>query len=114
MAIPDYSQPTAYGPKNSAKLVKMFPVEDVNELKMVWNLPYYGNEIGKIHLKYFVELFGYEGKNSILSYLKSEGLANFLQANKHSVGNFMTKFELCIELTEKGVKQYDRVVEAVF
>lgn len=56
----------------------MVPVEDINELKIVWNLPYLANQINKIHLKYFMELFGHEGDNSILSYLKSQDLATFL------------------------------------
>lgn len=78
VSIPDFSKPPPYGKSNSGHLIKMVPLEDVDELKIIWNLPYYGNEINKIHLKYFVELLGYEGRNSILSSLKSQDLATYL------------------------------------
>lgn len=77
-------------------------------------MPYFANEIGKLNLKYFLELFGHEGENSILSFLKAEGLATFLQVSKHSVALCMTKYELNIELTKKGLENYVRVVEVVF
>jgi secreted Zn-dependent insulinase-like peptidase len=32
-------------------------------------------ELNTSPLKYFAHLFGHEGKNSVLSYLKKEGLA---------------------------------------
>lgn len=83
-------------------------------MKIVWNVPYFGNDINRFHLKYFFELFGHEGQNSILSYLKSEGLATFLQVSKKGIIKSFTKFELTIELTPKGFKNYQKVVEAVF
>ena len=67
-----------------------------------------------MHIKYFFEIFGHEGQNSILSYLKSEGWATFLQVSKKSIIRQITKFELNIELTAKGMKNYAKVVEAVF
>ena len=70
-SIPDFSKPPPYGKSNSAQLIKMVPLDDLDELKIVWNMPYMGGEISKIHYKYFVELFGNEGRDSILSFLKS-------------------------------------------
>lgn len=54
VVVPDYSKPPPYGKNNSCHLVKVVPVDDVDELKIVWNLPYYGNEFNKVHLKYFM------------------------------------------------------------
>ena len=76
--IPDFSKPPPYGKTNSCHLIKMVPLEDLDELKIIWNMPYFGGEISKIHYKYFMELFGHEGRNSILSYLKSQDLATYL------------------------------------
>lgn len=112
--IPDYSKPPAYSKNNSCHLVKMVPQDDVDMLKIVWNLPYYGNDIRRVHLKYFTELFGYEGQNSILSHLKHEGLATFLQVGKHSIAYCLTKFEINIELTKKGLDNYEQVVATIF
>jgi len=49
-------------------------------------------------------MFGHEGKNSILSYLKEQGLATHLQVSKKSMVKQMTKFEVTVELTLKGLK----------
>lgn len=43
VVVPDYSKPPAYNKANSCQLIKMVPVLDVEEIKIVWNLPYYGN-----------------------------------------------------------------------
>lgn len=77
-------------------------------------MPYYADNIRKMHIKYFFEIFGHEGQNSILSYLKSEGWATFLQVSKKSMLKQLTKFELNIELTPRGMKNFNKVVEAVF
>lgn len=64
-------------------------------------------------MTYIGHLFGHEGENSLMSWLKYHGYA-------HSTNTFedhnlwgMTNFELSIQLTRKGVKNYDKVVEAV-
>jgi len=56
-----------------------------------------------MNLKYFVDVFGNEGEGSLLSYLKSEGLATNLVVGKVSVAYCMTKFEVNVDLTEKGL-----------
>lgn len=72
------------------------------ELRVVWTLPYYGDRITKMNLKYFLELFGNQGPKSIISYLKKNGLATSLEARKKSITD-MTKFELVIGLTSLGL-----------
>jgi len=67
-----------------------------------------------MNLKYFVDVFGNEGEGSLLSYLKTEGLATNLVVGKVSVAYCMTKFEVNVDLTEKGLQNYDKVVEAIF
>jgi len=52
--VPDYGLCVApYSPQNCTKLIKMVSVEDNNQMKIVWNLPYYGNIVKQIHLSYF-------------------------------------------------------------
>jgi insulysin len=63
---------------------------------------------------YYAFLFGHEGENSLLSYLKSEGYANDLSAGgDHELWSF-SNFYLDISLTKKGLANYEKVVEAVF
>jgi len=49
-------------------------------------------------------MFGHEGDNSILGFLKEKGLATYIQVSKKSMVKQMTKFEVTVELTAKGLK----------
>jgi insulysin len=65
-------------------------------------------------LNYLSHLLGHEGPNSLLSYLISEGLALELSSSgDHELWSFDT-FSVDITLTQKGMGEVDRVVEAVF
>jgi len=61
-----------------------------------------------------MELFGNEGEGSILSYLKGKGLATGLETRRKAMCSSLTKFDVNIELTKKGVANHTKVVEAVF
>jgi len=65
-------------------------------------------------LRYFMELFGNEGEGSILSYLKQKGLVTGLETRRKAMCSSLTKFDVNIELTKKGVANHTKVVEAVF
>lgn len=58
----------------------MVPIKDVDELSFIWIMPYAEKDIKHQPLSYFSHLFGHEGENSILSWLKNEGLALSLSA----------------------------------
>jgi insulysin len=59
-------------------------------------------------------LFGHEGENSLLSYLKSEGFANELVSSyNHHIWSF-SEFYVEIYLTEKGFQNIDKCTEIVF
>lgn len=59
-------------------------------------------------------MFGHEGPNSLLSYLKSEGYAYELGAGgDHELWSY-SSFMVDISLTKKGMENYEKVVEAVF
>ena len=95
--------------------MKFVPVKDVNQLKMYWTLPSYEKDIDSKPLEYFSHLFGHEGENSILSFLKEKGLAEELSAGgDHEMGGAFSTFEISITLTDKGFENYYDVVEAVF
>jgi len=59
-------------------------------------------------------LVGHEGENSLLSYLKSKGLALKLTCGPdHEMDTFST-LDVSITLSEKGIKEYETVIEATF
>jgi insulysin len=65
-------------------------------------------------LNYISNLVGHEGENSLLSYLKEEGLALELSSGgDHEMDSFST-FEINIKLSDKGFNEYESVIEAVF
>jgi len=72
----------------------------------MWQLPYYGDNIKKENLEYFSHLFGHEGENSVLSWLKAEGLALTLSASGTEMLNAFTFYTVSIELTKKGLANY--------
>lgn len=46
--------------------------------------------------------------------MKNHGLATYLEVGKHSIANCLTKFDMTIELTKKGLEDYRQVVAVVF
>ena len=87
---------------------------DKDQLEITWVLPCLEKEYRTKPLQYFSHLFGHEGENSLLSYLKHEGLAMALSAgNDHEMSVFST-FTVDITLTKKGLENINDVIAAVF
>ncbi|KAI7862523.1 Metalloenzyme, LuxS/M16 peptidase-like protein [Spinellus fusiger] len=63
---------------------------------------------------YIAHLISHEGPGSTLSYLKSKGWATALSAGASYGGKGFGFFNLCIELTEEGIKYYEDVIVAIF
>ena len=59
-------------------------------------------------------VLGHEGKGSLLSKLKEEGLVLGLSAGGGSSHPDINSFSINISLTTKGLKEYDRILELVF
>jgi insulysin len=60
-------------------------------------------------LEYFSHLFGHEGENSLLSYLKQEDLAMELMAGSDHEMSVFSSFSVTITLTKKGLANIDDV-----
>lgn len=65
-------------------------------------------------LTFISHLLGYEGKGSLLSYLKSQGLANNLSAGGGVNGYNFKDYNISIELTDQGLCQLDTVIDCTF
>mmetsp|Transcript_24151 Transcript_24151/g.37095 ORF Transcript_24151/g.37095 Transcript_24151/m.37095 type:complete len:261 (-) Transcript_24151:1914-2696(-) len=112
--LPDLGHVAPYDKKNLSQLVKFVPVKDKDMMTFMWKLPYLQEEIKTQPMGYYSFLFGHEGENSLLSYLKSKGWANELSAGAdHELWSY-TNFYVDIHLTKKGLQHYEDVVEAVF
>ena len=65
-------------------------------------------------LSYLSHLFGHEGENSLLSYLKQEDLAMELSAGSDHELKVFSSFFVEITLTKKGLANINDVLSAVF
>ncbi|MGR3319827.1 MAG: insulinase family protein [Candidatus Anammoxibacter sp.] len=59
-------------------------------------------------------LIGYEGKGSLLSKLKEEGLVLGLSAGGGSIHDNLNSFGISVSLTPEGLKEYKKVLKMVF
>ncbi|MGB1139817.1 MAG: insulinase family protein [Halioglobus sp.] len=79
-----------------------FPIDDYRDAYRVNPLSYLGN------------LIGHEGEGSLLSQLKAEGLAESLAAGSGLAWPGGALFSVEVTLTEKGVVEYERVLQLLF
>ncbi|KAK9476376.1 Metalloenzyme, LuxS/M16 peptidase-like protein [Lipomyces japonicus] len=63
---------------------------------------------------YYSHLIGHEGPGSILEYLKSQSWANGLSAGSSHISDGAEIFNISVDLTTEGLKQYEKVIVTVF
>ncbi|CAG9319174.1 unnamed protein product [Blepharisma stoltei] len=110
--VPEVDMRMPYDETVSGILVKVVPVQDVKHIRFFWSWPptiiHYKSKPGN----YIAHLIGHEGKNSLLSFLKAEGLAQELSAS--GTGQQYSNLSILVvnvELTDKGLENYERVIE---
>lgn len=122
LKVPAEQRPTRitsppYEPSLHHRVYFVKPVSNTHRLHISWSLPpahiYY-----KVKpLDFLASLIGHEGKGSVASYLRRQGLILDISAgNDLDCGSncHHNKFTLDITLTEEGLKEMGRVVQAVF
>lgn len=88
--------------KDARKLTIMFPYPDEDEMF----------ESDPQH--YISHLVGHEGEGSLLSYLKKNDWTDDLSCGGYTICPGSGSFTINMALTEKGLKDYEKVVEATF
>ncbi|MFC1746510.1 insulinase family protein [Candidatus Riflebacteria bacterium] len=100
--------------KDEYRLLLIEPVKDLKILRLQFPTiefdKYHSSHPGRV----LGFLFGHEGRGSLLSLLKKEGLALGLSAGGHSESRFVNTFDVTITLTEKGLGNINRVLECFF
>ena len=98
--------------KETFRLIQIDPVKDVRNLNLLFSLPstryLYKSKPGR----QFGFILGYEGKGSLLSYLKQKGWALTLSAGAGSETSYYGNASVRIGLTEEGQKNYKSIVKA--
>ncbi|OMJ83460.1 hypothetical protein SteCoe_15629 [Stentor coeruleus] len=94
-------------------LTRVVPVKKMRNLRLVWTLPAQFPLYQFKPDRYISNLLGHEGKNSILSYLKYENLAEELTSYLDDFYSTCSVVFVDIKLTEKGLAQYEHIMEVV-
>lgn len=100
--------------KDCLRLLRVVPVKDIRELRLYFAVPsqqkHFRDKTGRL----LGMTMGDEGKGSLLSLLKEENLASSLSAGLGEETRFYSALNVSIELTEKGLAQYEQVLAYVF
>lgn len=95
-------------------ITKLVPVKDNKAVRFVWTVESCSKYYETKPDGYLGHLLGHEGKGSVLSVLKSAGLAEELYSFYNEDFSFCSFFTVEVKLTEKGLRCYEDVVEIVF
>ena len=89
-------------------------VKDIRTLSLTFPIDEVRSHWQTKPIYYISSLMGYEGKGSLLSLLKEQGLATSLSASQgHDLAN-QASFMVSVSLTEQGLKDYQNVIQHVF
>ena len=100
--------------KDQFRLMRIKTVKDSRSLTLIFPLPATQKYYRSRPLNMLGFLVGHEGKGSLLSLLKEEGLASGLSAGGGDSTSSYTSFNINIQLTPKGLKRYTKVIERTF
>jgi len=107
--------PRNFLPRNDRfRLLKVKTVKDQRTLTLVFPLPSVLRYYKSKPLRLLGFLIGHEGKGSLLSLLKQEGLATGLSAGGGERKRDYASFEITVQLTEKGEKRLRTVITRTF
>ncbi len=112
--VPDVSSEFRKPLKNEYRLLTIKTIKDVRSLEIDFPTIRLLDHKASKPASVVGSVLGYEGKGSLLSKLKEEGLVLGLSAGGGSSHPNINSFGISISLTEKGLKEYDRILEMVF
>jgi len=103
-----------FSPGSLPMLVQVKPQATLRQLELVFPIPDYSEAYDAKPVSYLANLVGHEGEGSLLSRLKAEGLAEGLGASRGLSWPGGEMFSVSISLTEKGVRDYQWVLQQFF
>ncbi|MBN1903791.1 MAG: insulinase family protein [Deltaproteobacteria bacterium] len=96
------------------RIIKRLPVKDIRELTLMFSIPSFIEHYKTKPETLVGFCMGHEGEGSLLSYLKSQGLATGLSAGGGNTTTDYGSFMINIKLTQKGVEQYQDIIKYCF
>jgi insulysin len=107
---PDYRKPL----KDRYRLLKVKTIKDRRVLTLTFPTIRLHDYLDSKPAAIVGSVLGHEGRGSLLSKLKEEGLALGLSAGGEYSHPNISSFDITIQLTRKGEKEYQRALEIVF
>ncbi|NQZ33326.1 MAG: insulinase family protein [Oceanospirillaceae bacterium] len=103
-----------YTPQQLPAIIKVASVKDLRLLTLSFPTPSALDQYKLKPLTYLSDLIGYEGKGSLMAYLKDQGYANALSAGSSNDSSLESFFNTRISLTKKGLENTDIVIASFF
>ncbi len=100
--------------KNQYRLLKVKTIKDIRTLEIDFPTIRLIDHKESKPASIVGGVLGYEGKGSLLSKLKDEGLVLSLSAGGGSVHDNLNSFNINISLTTKGLNEYEKILKHVF
>ena len=112
----DFSREVVFDEEHSfGRVFKIIPSKQIKTLSMRWTMPVSKMTCRKKSAHYLSHVLGHEGPNSLLSELIRASLATGLSAGSSArLNQSFDIFAITISLTDKGEKDYKRVMELVY
>ena len=107
---PDYRKPL----KDKYRLLKIKAIKDIRSLSVEFPTIFLKDHQESKPATIVSTLLGHEGKGSLLSKLKEEGLVLSLSAGGGYSHPNINAFSVTVSLTQKGLREYQRVLELLF
>ena len=112
--IPEQIEQPLFEQDSLPVLVKVKPQATLRQLQVSFPLPDYRALYQVKPMAFLGNLVGHEGQGSLLSQLKAEGLAESVAAGSGLGWRGGSLFSVSINLTEKGIEEYQKVLQLLF
>lgn len=100
--------------KDKYRLLKIKMIKDVRSMEIEFPTIRLVDHQDSKPASIISSILGFEGKGSLLSKLKEEGLVLGLSAGGSSSHKSINSMNINVSLTKEGVKHYERILELVF
>lgn len=106
---------TPHSDQLNGKIIYVQPIKNLRLLTIVWDLPARFADMRTTRPEVILcYLLGHEGKESLLSELKRERLAEGIKCGAATIGPKTMEYYIEIELTDEGLAKYDSVLERLY
>ncbi|KAK9368638.1 Metalloenzyme, LuxS/M16 peptidase-like protein [Lipomyces kononenkoae] len=118
--VPNYKIPVPQFPgapfteKELQKQIFAKPVMDDKYIELTFPFPDQRPLFKSHPANYYSHLIGHEGPGSILHYLKEKSWANSLSAGASHISDGHDLFQISVDLTPEGIKNYEEVIVTIF